>query len=93
MLLVINNSVLINFGTYTGTDTNDKSGIIFVFPCAFSNTCFVIGQAWKNDNTAGDRDVTTNIYQKSLTQITCGWYRGNNAKGHASSFSYIAIGY
>ena len=91
--LVFNNSVLINFGTYTRTNTKDANGIIFVFPCAFSNNCFVIGQAWRNNNSVTDRDVTTDIYQKSLTQITCGWYRGYSGNAYASSFSYIAIGY
>ena len=91
--LVFNNSVLINFGTYTRTNTKDANGIIFVFPCASSNNCFVIGQAWRNNNTITDRDVTTDIYQKSLTQITCGWYRGYSPNAYASSFSYIAIGY
>lgn len=91
--MAINNSVLINFGTYTGTDTNDKNGLVFVFPCAFSNNCFVIGQAWRNNGSLYDRDVTTDIYQKSLTQITCGWFRGYSGNSYASSFSYIAIGY
>ena len=57
--MVFNNSVLINFGTYTRTNTKDANGIIFVFPCAFSNNCFVIGQAWRNNNSVTDRDVTT----------------------------------
>lgn len=92
-MFFLNNGIIINFGTFSqSNNATDKSNIVFVFPCSFVRVNFVVGQAWRNNNEAGLRDVTSNIYAKSLTQVVCGWYRSYSQNAYATSFSYIAIG-
>ena len=58
-----------------GSAVRDKSGIVVNMPVEMADAnYFVNAFAYKNDNSISNRATTTNLYNKTTTSMSLGWY-------------------
>lgn len=81
-------------GTYdNGSVVRDKNGINVTFLKAFKNADYIITPfAYKNDNAPEYRTAVANVYYKTATQVTMGWY-GTDGNQKVRYLNWYACGY
>jgi hypothetical protein len=81
------------WGTWDSGSLSSDVGTTITYLKTFANTNYVlVANAWRNNNSATNRDVTTNIYSKTTSNFAGGWYRAY-AVGTAQYLSWYACGY
>jgi hypothetical protein len=81
------------WGTWDNGSLASDVATTITYLKTFANTNYVlVANAWRNNNSATNRDVTTNIYSETTSNFSAGWYRAY-ATGTAQYLSWHACGY